>query len=115
VLGWLAMAALLSPAQAARRLRGDMPQFANAPVAANPDGSAAPVPDPDAHAPLPTASDRPSLVPALTNRLSGGTQASQGYSPGSAYSGEMDRKRGDLGTNIGSILAPGLRLVVPLK
>lgn len=120
---WLvAVLALLAavPAQAARVaqrvLDGSMPQFPTRYVAAPPaaDPNSAPTPDLDAQAPPATASTGASVVPALTNRLTGITPSGSGYAPGSAFSPELDRRHGDLGTNLGSVLAPGLQLRVPL-
>lgn len=115
----LLAASLVLPAGALaqRRIEGQMPRFGPSPAAeaAGSGLTLAPTPDLDAHAPQAAASDQPQLVPAFTNRLSGGDSGGQGYSPGSAYPAELERQHGDLGTNIGSVLAPGLQLRVPLR
>jgi hypothetical protein len=107
----LALAPLLvRSSHAYRLLPGPMEQL-TAPVAT---GEPAPVPGRDAAPPEAAVIPGTRLVPALTNRLSGGGPAGQGYSPGSVYSPELERRH-DSGTNIGNILAPGLQLLVPLK
>ncbi len=106
----LALLLLASAAHAYRLLPGPMPQL-QAPSAA---GEPAPVPNQDAEPPPAKVIPGTRLTPALTNRLSGRPAAADGYSPGSAFSPELERRH-DTGTNLGTILAPGLQLRVPLK
>lgn len=112
-LAWLLAVPLVlaRPAHADRLLSGPMPKLTSPAAPYEP----APVPDPDARPPPDITIPGARLVPALTNRLSGGGSAGAGYSPGSAFSPELERQHGDSGTKIGNILAPGLQLRVPLQ
>ena len=104
---------LLLPASAAhayRLLPGPMPQLQAPSAPAEP----APVPNQDAEPPPARVIPGTRLTPALTNRLSGRPAAGDGYAPGSAFSPELERRR-DTGSALGTILAPGLQLRVPLK
>lgn len=125
LLAALAIAALVlgvliashRPAHAARLLRGDMPRL---PVAAAPPPAAsaeplAPVPNPDLMIPASRPAEGPTLRPILTDRRAGEAAASQGYAPGSAYSSGLARKGGEPATNLGTVLAPGVQLTIPLR
>lgn len=105
-----------APARAERRLHGAMPQLpASAPAAPHAAPEAlAPVPNPDIRMRDTQARLGPSLLPSLTDRRAGTGDGSQGYAPGSAYSPDLARRHGETATNLGSVLAPGLRLSVPL-
>lgn len=105
----LTLLLLSQTAHAYRLLPGPMPKLQASPETNEP----APVPNQDIEPPA-TAIPGARLTPALTNRLSGRPAAADGYSPGSAFAPELERRH-DTGTNLGSILAPGLQLRVPLK
>lgn len=106
---WLLIVPLVlaAPAHADRMVNGPMPRL-GAP------SQPAPVPDQNLEPPADIDTPGARLLPSLTNRLSGGASAADGFSPGSAFSPELERRH-DTGTNIGNILAPGLQLRVPLK
>lgn len=106
-----------APAQAERLLRGAMPQLPGATTRATTPPTTeplAPVPNLDIPVHSAPATQGPTLLPALTDRRAGAGPASQGYAPGSAYSPDLARRHGEPATNLGSVLAPGLRLTVPL-
>lgn len=109
----LVAAALLLAAspQHYRVLPGPMPQLSAPAVPGAP--APAPVPDRDA-APPPATAPGTRLAPALIDR--GGVRAGgSGYTPGSAYSPGLERRGGPSGSELGTTLAPGFRLLVPLE
>jgi hypothetical protein len=106
----LTLLLLSQTAHAYRLLPGPMPKLQASPESSEP----APVPNQDLEPPAAATIPGTRLTPSLTNRLSGRPSAADGYSPGSAFAPELERRH-DTGTNLGSILAPGLQLRVPLK
>ena len=76
--------------------------------------SPAPVPDPDLRAPRsqrdPNAVE---IVPGLTRTNTGRAMAGDGFTPGSAYNGDLERRNGRGG--LGSTLAPSVNMRMPLQ
>ena len=76
--------------------------------------SPAPVPDPDIRAPRsqrdPNAVE---LAPSLTRTNTGRAMAGDGFTPGSAYNGELERRNGRAG--LGTTLAPSVNMRMPLQ
>ena len=76
--------------------------------------SPAPVPDPDIRAPR-TQRD-PGAVevsPGLTRTNTGRALSGDGFTPGSAYNGELERRNGRGG--LGSTLAPSVNMKMPVQ
>lgn len=74
----------------------------------------APVPDPDIRAPR--SQRDPNAVevsPGLTRTNTGRALAGDGFTPGSAYNGELERRNGRGG--IGSTLAPSVNMKMPVQ
>lgn len=76
--------------------------------------SPAPVPNPDISAPRsyrdPNAVE---ITPGLTRTNTGRALAGDGFTPGSAYSGELERRSGRAG--LGTTLAPSVNMKVPVQ
>jgi hypothetical protein len=74
----------------------------------------APVPNPDISAPR--GHHDPNAVqisPGLTRTNTGRALSGDGFTPGSAYSGELERRNGRAG--LGTTLAPSVNMKVPVQ
>lgn len=95
-------------------LPGKMPQLsqgrAQGPAARF---SPAPMPNPDALAPAQQQDTAVSLAPSLTRTNAGKALGGDGFAPGSAYAGTLER-RSRTAPGLGSTVAPSLNLKVPL-
>ncbi len=111
----LATPALSNPtlADTPTLLPGTMPSLSQGRPSA-PRFSPAPVPDPDLRAPRsqrdPNAVE---IAPGLTRTNTGRALVGDGFTPGSAYSGELERRNGRGG--LGSTLAPSVNMRMPLQ
>jgi len=76
----------------------------------------APAPVPNANLVPPPSQRDPTAVqfsPGLTRTNTGRAMAGDGFAPGSAYTGELERRGGSGG--VGSTLAPSLNLRMPVQ
>jgi hypothetical protein len=75
--------------------------------------SPAPVPNPDLLAPRSQRDPNAvQIAPGLTRTNTGRALAGDGFTPGSAYNGELERRNGRAG--LGSTLAPSVNMRMPL-
>ena len=94
-------------------LPGIMPSLSQGRTAAQ---RFAPAPMPNPNLVAPRALRDPNAVevsPSLTRTNTGRAMGGDGFAPGSAYSGELERRNGSAG--IGSTLAPSLNLRMPVQ
>jgi hypothetical protein len=76
--------------------------------------SPAPVPNPDLLAPRSQRDPNAvQIAPGLTRTNTGRALAGDGFTPGSAYNGELERRNGRAG--LGSTLAPSVNMRMPLQ
>jgi hypothetical protein len=94
----------LSAAMLTTRAMGDEIPEPPIPPEHQPLAESAPVPDPDAQAPIPAASDEPTFDVRLYRARP--YDPGMGFAPGSRYQSSEDRK---------PIQTPGLSISVPLK
>jgi len=74
----------------------------------------APVPNPDAVAPrVLQDSNAIRVSPGLTRTNTGQANAGDGYTPGTAYNGDLERR--GRGSGLGSTVAPSLNVKVPVQ
>ncbi len=110
----LAFVLLAFPALAEKAptiLRGNMPSLSQGRAGAQ-RFAPAPMPNPDMLAPI-TQRDTNAiqLSPGLTRTPTGQAHRGDGFANGTAYTGELEKRRGGLGSNV----VPSLNLRMPMQ